>query len=226
MSRASARLASLASGRPSVTFSRTLAENNVASSNAVATVARSSSRRRSRMSHPPMEMHPAVTSYSRGTNSSSVVLPDPVAPTSAMVSPSRMVKSTPRSTSSSASGYRKRTSWNSSPRGSDRSVRRWPVDDRGLLVEYLEDSSRRRRRFLGEGKQPAEGDHRPDQPQVQRQEGDELSRAERAVCGGEHSATGNTREQELRKTFQQRPEPRQRADFGEFRAPARRLRHG
>ena len=59
---------SLASGRPSVTFSRTLIENSVASSNAVATMRRRLCRVRSRVSTPSMVTRPAVASYSRGTS--------------------------------------------------------------------------------------------------------------------------------------------------------------
>ena len=56
-----------ASGRPRVTFSRTLAENRIGSSKAVATTVRSSGRATSRTSM-PVDRHPAaVTSASRGS---------------------------------------------------------------------------------------------------------------------------------------------------------------
>ena len=98
--RASSIAAWLASTAPKLTFSLTLAENRVGSSNAQPTRVRSSGRVSSRMSVPSSRMDPAVTSASRGISCRSVVLPDPVAPTSASVSPgsssSRMSRSTGR----------------------------------------------------------------------------------------------------------------------------------
>ena len=110
--------ASVASGRPSVRFSRTDIENSVGSSNAVATALRSEGSVRSRMSTPSSRMRPSVTSYRRGTSAVSSDLPDPVAPTSATVSPGCRSRSTPRSVHSSgrASGKRNPTF----------SRRRWP----------------------------------------------------------------------------------------------------
>ena len=77
----------LASAAPKLTFSLTLAENKVGSSNAQPTRVRSSGSVSSRMSVPSSRMAPPVTSASRGISWSSVVLPAPVAPTSASVSP-------------------------------------------------------------------------------------------------------------------------------------------
>ena len=74
-------------GAPSSTLSRTELENSVVSSKATATMVRSSSTLKSRRSTPSIVIAPAVTSYSRGTSWSSVLLPLPVMPTSAMVSP-------------------------------------------------------------------------------------------------------------------------------------------
>ena len=50
------------------------------------------------MSVPSRRIAPQVTSASRGTRASSVVLPEPVAPTSATVSPGASSRLTPRST--------------------------------------------------------------------------------------------------------------------------------
>ena len=61
-SSASATCSSVAAGRPSVTFSRTLIENSVASSKAVATSVRSWASGRSRTSCPSSVTRPAVTS--------------------------------------------------------------------------------------------------------------------------------------------------------------------
>ena len=81
-----------------MTFSRTLAENSVASSNAQPTAVRSAASGMSRTSVPPISTRPLVVSASRGTSCSSVVLPDPVAPTSTSVSPRARLRSTSRST--------------------------------------------------------------------------------------------------------------------------------
>ena len=78
---------SVASGRPSSTFSRTLIENSTGSSNTVAICCATTVRRRSRTSTPSRVIRPAVTSYSRDGSADIVVLPDPVAPTIATVSP-------------------------------------------------------------------------------------------------------------------------------------------
>ncbi len=95
---------SLIPGAPRATFSVTLAENSTGSSNAVATTRRRSARRRSRTSTPSTVIRPPVTSASLGTSMVSVVLPEPVAPTRATVSPGRNSRSMPRSTSRSAPG--------------------------------------------------------------------------------------------------------------------------
>ena len=113
-SSASAICSGVASGRPRVRFSRTDIENSVGSSNAVATTERSESRVRLRMSCPSMVIDPAVTSYRRGTRLVRTVLPEPVAPTTATVSPAARSRSTSCRTSCSASGNRKPTPRNRS----------------------------------------------------------------------------------------------------------------
>ena len=77
-------------------------------------------------------IRPAVTSYSLGTSEVSTVLPDPVAPTIASVSPGEIARSTSCSTcSSGASGKAKPTPSNrSSPRG--RSSTREPETIAGI----------------------------------------------------------------------------------------------
>src|SRR6478672_1306266 len=108
---------SSASARPSVRFSRALMEKSVGSSKAVATSERRWARLMSRTSTPSMVTRPAVTSYRRGTSPVRIVFPEPVAPTSATVSPGATSRLTSRSTSSSgASGNAKSTC----------SRRRWP----------------------------------------------------------------------------------------------------
>src|SRR5699024_9945482 len=84
---------------PSSTFSRTVAENRVASSKAMETISRRSWRVMSRTSTPSTRTLPPVTSNSRGTREIIVVFPQPVSPTSAIVSPGRTCRSTPSSTS-------------------------------------------------------------------------------------------------------------------------------
>ena len=138
----------------------------------------------------------------------------------AMVSPSRMVSVDATDASSSASGYRKCTSWNSSPRCSrPQRHRRWPVDDRRLLVEYLEDSSCRRRRFLSQGEAASRG-------AIIGQISRRYSVRKATSCPGLSvpCAAANTpppatpASKSCGRPSQQRPEPHQRADFGEFRA--------
>ena len=58
----------------------------------------------SRTSTPSTETDPAETSNSRGTSDSSVVFPEPVLPTTAVVVPGRAAKETPCSTGASAPG--------------------------------------------------------------------------------------------------------------------------
>ncbi len=99
-------------GVPSRTFSRTDAENSVGSSKATATLDRNSARSNSLMSTPSSAIDPSVTSYIRFTRLVSVVLPEPVAPTRASVSPGFSSRSMPRSRSSllgAASAKWKRT---------------------------------------------------------------------------------------------------------------------
>ena len=93
-----------APGAPNVTFSRTLAENSVASSNAQATVPRSASSGRALMSVPSSRIDPALTSASRGTSCSKVVLPEPVAPASTRVWPGSRSRVMSLSTRPAASG--------------------------------------------------------------------------------------------------------------------------
>ena len=102
--RACSICSSVASGAPNVTFSRTLTENRVGSSNPQPTRVRSTGSGRSRMSVPFTVIDPAVGSASRGTSCSSVVLPDPVAPVSARVWPGSRSSDTPRSTGRSVPG--------------------------------------------------------------------------------------------------------------------------
>ncbi len=108
------------SGAPIRTFSPADAENSVGSSNAMATSVRSSCLGIAVMSRPSSVIRPSVASCSRGTSAVSVVLPLPVAPTRAIVSPGRMCRSMRSRTggeSAGASGYRNRTPSNSTPSG-------------------------------------------------------------------------------------------------------------
>ena len=58
----------------------------------------------SRTSTPSIDSEPAVTSTSRGTSDSSVVFPEPVLPTTAVVVPGRAANDTSCSTGASAPG--------------------------------------------------------------------------------------------------------------------------
>ena len=92
-----------------MTFSRTLAENRVASSNAHPTAARSPASGMSRMSVPSSRTAPDVGSASRGTSCRRVDFPEPVAPVSTIVWPGGRSSTMSRSTGSAAPGYRKVT---------------------------------------------------------------------------------------------------------------------
>ena len=68
-------------------FSRTVAEKRKPSSGTSATARRSSRGSASRTSRPSIDTEPELTSYNRAIAATSVVLPDPVGPTTATVSP-------------------------------------------------------------------------------------------------------------------------------------------
>ncbi len=92
------------------------------------------------------------------------------------------------------------------------------VEDGRLRVEHLEDADGGRARLLGEGEQPAEADDRPDQLQVQRQERDQLTQRHRVVRDRHHAAPDHAGEDQLRRAFEHRPEPAERADLAQLGA--------
>ena len=175
-------------------------------------------RRRSRI-------RPPVTSYSRGTSAVSVVLPEPVAPTSAIVSPARMVRSTPRSTSSSASGVaepdvleRQRGARTRQRVGARR------VDD-GRLRSSSTSKMRRAAlaaSWVSASSQPRAID-RPDQPQVQRR-GRRRARPVLSVPWAAASTPppATPASMSCGMTLEQRPEPRRAC--GSWSARRRRSR--
>ena len=61
----------------------------------------SASSGQSRTSRPPTRTAPALTSYSRGSNRASVLLPDPLAPTRAVSRPASARNDTPSNASRS-----------------------------------------------------------------------------------------------------------------------------
>ena len=78
---------SVASGRPTCRFSRIERANSIGSWNTTPMLRRSEERVRSRMSSPSMRITPDCGSKARCRRPSVVDLPEPVAPTSATVSP-------------------------------------------------------------------------------------------------------------------------------------------
>ena len=86
----------------------------------------------------------------------------------------------------------------------------------GRRVEHLEHPAGRTRRLLGERQQPAQRDDRPDQPQVEGEERDQLADAQRAVRDRQHPAERHAGEDQLRLSLEQRPEPGQRVDLRQF----------
>src|SRR5882757_7588658 len=78
-------------------FSATVALKRNGSSLTTAITARSEATSTSRTSVPSTSTAPALTSYRRGMSCTSVVLPEPVAPTSATVLPAGTSRSTSRS---------------------------------------------------------------------------------------------------------------------------------
>jgi hypothetical protein len=91
-------------------FSATVALNRNGSSLTTAICARSDAASMSRTSAPSTSSAPSVTSYRRGMSCTSVVLPEPVAPTSATVVPAGMSSDTSRSASRCEPSYRSDTS--------------------------------------------------------------------------------------------------------------------
>src|SRR5271163_5226546 len=79
-------------------FSPTVAENRKGSSLTTATAWRSDRRSTPRTSAPSITTEPELGSYSREISDTRLVLPEPVAPTSATVRPAGTSRSTSRST--------------------------------------------------------------------------------------------------------------------------------
>ena len=96
--------------------------------------------------------------------------------------------------------------------------RRLGIEDRRLHVEHLEDAARGAGGLLGQGEQPAERDDRPDQLQVQGQEGDQLAQRHRVVRDGDHAAPGDAGQDHLRHALEQRPEEAEGAQLLELGA--------
>ena len=101
--RAAVSIASrVASGRPSAMFSATLIGNRNGSWSTTATCWRRLASDTVRTSWPSTSTRPAVGSAKRGIRPTSELLPAPVWPTTAIVSPASTVKLTSRSTGRSA----------------------------------------------------------------------------------------------------------------------------
>ena len=169
---ASSTSASVASGRPSVRFSRTLIEKSVASSNAVATTVRSWASGRSRTSTPSRVTRPAVTSKSRPTSAVSVVLPEPVAPTRATVSPGRDVEVDAVEHRPVGARVGEADALEAQPGGGADSAAddARPVGDGDRRVEQLADPVAGAGGLLREGEQEAQRQDRPQQHGEQRDE--------------------------------------------------------
>ena len=163
----------------------------------------------SRKSMPSSSTAPAVGSSSRGMRRTSVLLPLPVWPTMATVSPARESR---RSIPPSANpaGYSTETPRNSiSPRhraerhaGFGRSRR----ENGGALIQDLVDAAQRRRAALHQVHHPAQRDHRPDQHSHVGVEHHEA--AERDVAGKQPVAAHpqHDQEREADQRLQQRHE--------------------
>jgi hypothetical protein len=91
------------------------------------------------------------------------------------------------------------------------------VEDRRRRVEDLEDAPGRAGCLLQDREQPAERDDRPDEPQVERQERDQLAQAQGAVRDRQHAPCGHRGQHQLRDAFQHRPEPAQRGELAHLR---------
>ena len=177
---------SVPSGRPSSTFSRTDAENSVGSSKATAICPRRSARSRSRMSTPSSRIEPSVTSYSRLIRLVSVVLPDPVAPTRAMVSPGRTSRSIPRSRSlvvGRGVGEPELHAGELQATAGRRADRAWLLrrGDGQRRVHHLEVALGGAGRVVRHGQQPADGVDRPAQAEGDPEEGDQRAGGQLAV---------------------------------------------
>ena len=194
-------------------FSRAHIENSVGSSNAVATIVRRLASSRSRTSTPSMVTRPAVTSYSRGTSAVSVVLPEPVAPTTATVSPGATSRFTSRSTGSPGwSGKWKPTpSSRRCPRGSVEYA--LAGGDRGLGVEDLQDPRRGGHRLLRHREDVAERGDRPHQRQHQGDEGDQRAGGEVAAADADGAEQQHDHDGDVGDDLQEGPELRGQPDL-------------
>ena len=156
-SSAASMSASVASGCPISRFSRTLAENSVGSSNANPTCRAQAAAARCRAGRARRACtRPAVGSCSRASSVATVVLPAPVAPTSASVSPGWISRSTPRSTVRSRARDRRSPHPRSdtSPRARTSVARVRAIGDERLGVEHLPHPARRRLGLLGHREDP------------------------------------------------------------------------
>ncbi len=185
----------------------TLIEKSVASSNAVATVERSEGSVRSRTSWPSMVTRPEVTSRSRGTSAVRVVLPEPVAPTTARVSPGR-------TSSHEIRQHRPgRTPGNRNPGPLEPQVPARPVeheraaDDRRLGVEHLEDPVGRGDRLLAHGQDEPERGHRPDELQDEGRERHQRAQRQRSPTDRRRPEQQHQREGDARHDLQEGEEP-------------------
>ena len=142
-----------------------------------------------------------------------MVLPEPVAPTSATVSPGARSRLTSRSTSSSgASGKAKSTCSNRRwPRG--RSTTRVPDDDVGLGVEDLEDAGAGGHRLLRHREDDAQRGDRPDERQHEGDEGDQLAGGERAAADADRAEQQDHHDGEVGDHLEEAPEPRRQPDL-------------
>ena len=133
----------------------------------------------SRTSAPSISTAPELGSYSRGSSCTSVVLPEPVAPTSAIVEPASTASSTSRSAAGPAAVAERHVAQLHPPAA--RRHRPGTAHDPRLAVEDLEQPHPRRDRALCQPERDAEHPHRPDQHQQVRVERREVAQRHRPV---------------------------------------------
>ena len=222
-------------------FSATLAENRKGSSLTTATALRSERRSTSRTSAPSSSTLPALVSYRREISETRLVLPEPVAPTSATVVPAGTSRSTSQSTRARARAARadavavavERELARAGVDGAEvvgfvvaqrhaaklhvavagGQLRRAPggCDDARLAVEHLEDARARGGRALGQAERDAERAHRADEHVQVQVELRELAEREVRV---DHAAPADQQhggEAELRQEADRRVELRLQA---------------
>ena len=179
------------------------------SSSTIAIARRSETTSTSRTSAPSTSTEPERGSYRRGSSCTSVVLPDPVAPTSATVEPASTTRSTCLQRVRAVAVAERDVAQLDVPAA--RRQRRRAAHDARLAIEDLEQPGAGGRRALRHAERDAEHPHRPDQHQQVRVERGEVAEGQRAVDDLAPADQQDHRQPEVRQEREERVEERLQA---------------